>query len=257
MNLKDKILFWISKDLIHFGIANELQKKYDADLYAIIETYDKPKEFFQNQNLVNFKKTWYLDNLGVQNKKPDIEYLKTKEKQYGINIWHLAYGERYFLDFNKYYKFSSDEVLSFFEQEFRFFESVLDDIKPDFVIVRLPDYHHIRLFCEICKKENIKLLILSRSKFSLNHFIISQEPHKIDITEKNPKIFVRSISDIKKLHTSGKRNQLKELSNQRQGFSRLIRRNALRSIFMFFMASGKNNDRERFLEHGRTRIQIF
>ena len=247
----------LRKDLIHFGIANTIQQTYDADLYAIVESYDKPKKFFQNQNLVNFKKTWYLDNLNVQNKKPDIEYLKTKESEYGINIWQFAYSERYFLNFNKYYKFSSEEILTFFEEEFRFFESIFGDVNPDFVITTLPDYHHIKLFCELCKKKNINLLILSRSKFSLNHFLISQEPHKIDITEKNPKIFVKTISDIKKLHTSGRRNQLKEISNQRQGFAKMLRRNALRSIFKLFMASGKDNERERFLERGRSRIKLL
>ena len=243
--------------MTHFGIANTIQQTYDADLYAIVESYDKPKKFFQNQNLVNFKKTWYLDNLNVQNKKPNIEYLKTKENQYGINIWQFAYSERYFLNFNKYYKFSSEEILTFFEEEFRFFENILDDINPDFVIVRLPDYHHIKLFCELCKKKNINLLILSRSKFSLNHFIISQEPHKIDITEKNPKIFVKTISDIKKLHTVGRRNILKELSDKRQGFTEMLPRSALRSIFKLVMARGKNNERERFLERGRSRIKLL
>ena len=234
-----------------------IQKTNDFDLYGIIETNDKPKKFFQNQNLINFKKTWYLDNLNIQNKKPDIEYLKIKEKQYGINIWQLAYAERYFLDFNKYHKFSFEEILMFFEQEFRFFEKILDEIKPEFVIIRLPDFHHIKLFCEICKKKNIHLLILSRSKFSLNHFMISQDPHKIDLTEKNPKSFVKTISDIKKLHTGGRKNQLNVISSNRPSLSKMLRRNALGSIFKFFMAGGKNNDRDRFLERGRSRIKVI
>ena len=77
--MKDNILFWISKDLLHFGIANSLQKNNGANLYAIIESFDKPKKFFQNQKFVNFKKTWYLDNLTTSKKHPDIEFLKSKE----------------------------------------------------------------------------------------------------------------------------------------------------------------------------------
>ena len=113
--MKDNILFWISKDLLHFGIANSLQKNNGANLYAIIESFDKPKKFFQNQKFVNFKKTWYLDNLTTSKKHPDIEFLKSKENQYGINLWSIAYSERYFSGFTKYHVFSHDEILSFFE----------------------------------------------------------------------------------------------------------------------------------------------
>ena len=52
----------------------------------------------------------------------------------------------------------NDEILSFFEQEFRFFEEILDEIKPHFVIMRIPDFHHIHLFHELCRKKGIKIL---------------------------------------------------------------------------------------------------
>ena len=46
---KDKILVWIGADLTHFLLASGLQKKHDADYYAIIDITNKPKEFFLSQ----------------------------------------------------------------------------------------------------------------------------------------------------------------------------------------------------------------
>ena len=256
--MKDNILFWVSKDLLAFGIANELQKKYDANLYAIVETYDKPKKFFQNQNLVNFKKTWYLDNLNVQNKKPDIEYLKTKESEYDMSLWDIAYSERLFAGYSKYHIFSHDEIFSLLEQEFILFEKILDEAKPNFVIMRIPDFHHLKMFHALCRKKNIKVLIMNRTKFSLNLWYVSQEPNKIDISEKVSEHTIRTISDIdEKLKELDSKKQLKKQSSQGQDFFDMLTKKTLRSILELFLSRGINNDRDRFLDVGRTRTKLL
>ena len=242
--MKDNILFWVSKDLLNFGIANEIQKKYDANLYAIVETYDKPKKFFQNQNLVNFKKTWYLDNLNVQNKKPNIEYLETKESQYDMNLWDIVYSERLFSGFNKYHIFSH--------------EKILDEAKPNFVIMRIPDFHHLKMFHALCRKKNIKVLIMNRTKFSFNLWFISQEPNKLDIAENISESTISSISDInEKLKELESKKQLKKQSSQGQDFFDMLKKKTLRSILELLLSRGINNDRERFLDVGRTRTKLL
>ena len=45
--MKDKILFWLDANLIHYGIAYALQKQYDCDLYAILSITNKPKKYPQ------------------------------------------------------------------------------------------------------------------------------------------------------------------------------------------------------------------
>ena len=57
--MSSKTLFWINGSLTSFCIAYSLQKKNNTDFYAVIDCYDKPKVFFQNQNLVKFQKTWF------------------------------------------------------------------------------------------------------------------------------------------------------------------------------------------------------
>ena len=57
--MADKIIFWMNAFFLNFGIANNLKKKYDCDIYALIDITNRTKQFFIDQNLVNFKKTWY------------------------------------------------------------------------------------------------------------------------------------------------------------------------------------------------------
>ena len=77
--------------MLHFSLSYYLQQKLDDDFFAIIDVSNKPKKFFQNQKIVNFKKTWdYNDQIKKTSKKPDLEYLKKFEKKYKINLWKMA-----------------------------------------------------------------------------------------------------------------------------------------------------------------------
>jgi hypothetical protein len=147
--MSDKILFWMSRELVHFGIAKYLQDKYDFEGYAIIEIKNNPKKFFEQQNFVNLKKKWFFyDNVTSGKKLVDLNYLKDFEKKYGINLWKIAFSERYFYEYNQFYNFSRNEILSLLEQECKFFERVLNEIKPNFLVTKLTDFHNTLLLYE-------------------------------------------------------------------------------------------------------------
>ena len=134
--MKKKILFWINSGTMNiFGLAKYLQNDIDAEFFAIYDVTDKPKKFFQEQKLTNFQKIWFYHDF-VQKKitQPDLNYLKGFENKYKINLWKLVSTERIFL-YNEFYKFSTEEMISILEQECRFFENTVDEIKPDFVIM--------------------------------------------------------------------------------------------------------------------------
>lgn len=178
--MTDKILFWLDANLIYFGIAKYLQDKYECESYAIIEVPSKQKNFFEKQTLTKFKKSWfYFDDVSDTKKTPNLEYLSNFEKKYDINLWLLAYNERYFFNYNDYYKFTANEVLNILEQECRFFEKILDDAQPNFIIMGTPNLHHSYLFNKICLTRNIKCLILGPTRFG-NRCILSQEVEKVD-----------------------------------------------------------------------------
>ena len=158
--MKKKILFWLDAGLKQFAIAKFLQEKYDAEYYAIYDLNHHLKKKFENQKLVNFKKTWYYwDNYQNPLVKPDIQYLANFEKKYKIDLWILAYGERLFYKYNPFYKFKKDEILNILERDCKFFESVLDEIKPEFLIIKVTDFHRNHLLAEICKAKGIKVLM--------------------------------------------------------------------------------------------------
>ena len=204
--MTDKIIFWLDAGLTHFGIANSMQKKYDAEYYAIIDVGNRPKKFFNAQDFVKFEKTWYYhEHIKKVNITIDLEYLKKFEEKYGINLWLLATNERIFLKFNEYYKFTNQEILSILEQECKFFEKVLDEINPDFLIMYASNFHYDYLFYEICKRKGIKPLLLNLSRIAYR-LAISSKWGDIDF--------------IKEPSTNTKRT-LKELQEYLKGHSYL------------------------------------
>ena len=120
--MKPKLFFWIDSAYVHFGLAKFIQDNFDCELFSIFEVSDKPKKFFQSQKLVKFKKTWfYHDYILKIKRKPDLNYLKSIEEKYNIPLWLIATNDRFFNHFNRFYKFSSDEILLILEDEIKLF----------------------------------------------------------------------------------------------------------------------------------------
>jgi len=229
--MNDKLLLWLSGDVLHFCISHFLNKNFGYKINAIFDVPDKPKKFFKNQTLVEFENVWYFhEHLERQSKKPDLEYLKKFEKEYDINLQQLATNERIFYRFNNFYKFSSDEVLNILEQECRLFEEVINKAKPDFFLTPLTAFHHHQLFYEMCRKKDIKTLVIYMSKFG-HRCVISQEVNKLDFKpdlnnfESKGRDFrellnnfesfniTKQIDDYKKIQTSSKLTKLHAVSN--------------------------------------------
>ena len=79
--MADNVLFWIDNDLLPFVVSNFLQKKLSGDFFAIIDTVDRTKIFFQKQKIVNFKQIWFYHDFVSGKTVPDIEYLKMFEQK--------------------------------------------------------------------------------------------------------------------------------------------------------------------------------
>ena len=164
--MSDKILFFLDKDWIHFGIAKFLQDRYSCELFAVVDL-DKPSSaFFEEQHIVKFNKIWYYqDYIHKGDRKPDLEYLKNFELKYKINLWEIAYSERFFVHYNKFYKFEHDEILYILERECRLFEEILQESKPNFLITKLTDSHQSHLLHMMCRSLGIKTLMLGWTRF--------------------------------------------------------------------------------------------
>ena len=196
---KDKILFWLENYSIHFGIAKALQEKYDCELYGLISCSPKQKEFFELQKLVKFKKKWFArDYVNLKNHEPNIGKLQSLENSLNIPLSKIIYGDRLFYKFNKYYSFTDKEILSIIEQELNFYNEILDEISPDYVIMRAPEFQDIELFYEICKSKKIPVLVLSSMKFGAR-CIISNEPYPpIQFDKSDNQITIKEFDELKK-----------------------------------------------------------
>jgi hypothetical protein len=178
--MKHKIIFWIPH-LKLFCLSKFLQEKIDCQLYAIFDVWKDHRDFINSQKITEFKKIWhYSENVKIENKEFDERYLKDFEKRTGINLWDIAFAEKSFYRFNKFHDWKSDEILRILYQECKFFENVLDETKPDFIIMDRTDYHHMNLFYNIAKSKGVKILMLLDTRI-LDRWRISENKNSWEV----------------------------------------------------------------------------
>jgi hypothetical protein len=171
-NVKKRILFWFGADFTQFATAYFLQDIINSDFYSIVDITQKPKKFFDEQNLIKFNKKWFLhEHIRSTNQKPDYNYLKKMEEKYGLNLWKVALNERQFYGFFNFHRFTKDEILLIIENELKIFENILDDVKPDILITKESTRHSLEIFCEMCRKKGVKVMALSSTKIGFRSMI--------------------------------------------------------------------------------------
>jgi len=250
--MKDRLLLWIEGPL-HFCIAYHLQKMYDCELYAIIDITNKPKEFFINQNLVKFNKIWFYHDHIKKIHTPDLEYLSSFEKKYNINIWKLAINERIFYRFYDFRRFSSDEILSIEEDACKFFEEVIDEVQPNYMLTYVPNLHHHELLFKLSNAKRVKSLLLSNSIFGYKSRII-EDRTIYDSTKKfnEAKSSGRDFKTMKDyLHSFDISKQLKT-SQEKNSTSKLMK-----AAFEFLFASDNKHQETHYTYFGRTKLRVL
>jgi hypothetical protein len=253
--MKDKILIYQDYTMHNFGLAKALQKKHDCDLFAIIDVTDDMNKFFQKQKIIHYEKTWFLYDYIKKSQKPDLDYLSQFEKKYGIELWKLANNDRIFFTYNMYYNFSENEILSILEQQCKFFENIIETIKPDFIILPLTTSGRMEIFYEICLKLGIKILMINDSRLGGMRFI-SEKAEEIDYFEEqiNEKVKNRSLDDLRnilyKTHTFD--DTIKFTSQFLKS-----KKMAVKAGIHFFLFSKNSNLKTHYTYYGRHKIKIF
>ena len=251
-----KILYWLDRNFIIFATANKIQEKVDVEKYAIIDDVEDQKEFYTNQSLINFKKMWHFtDFVQVKSTKPDIKLLKNFEQKYSINFWHTAYTERLFYSkINLYTKFDKTQILFLFQQECQFFEKVLDEIKPDCLIISTITQHHMFLLYQICKARGINILTMEPIHIGGKWVITSTVDRHIDPDEYEK--FLR--------HSNKKFEELQEYLREykplRQGHKDITRYQTskmakVKAASNFLLKS--NSEEKHFAVYGKTKSSVF
>jgi hypothetical protein len=253
--MKDRILFWLGADFTQFCISYGIQKECDSDLFAIVDITNKTKKFFLDQNLVSFNKIWFFhDNIKKPKSNPDVEYLKNFEKKYGIHLWQLAVNERIFYRFYNFYKFSTNEILSILEQECKFFEDVLNQTNPNFLVIKEPAFHHLELFRQLCKAKGVTILMLNQS-FVGKQCLISEQARTFDLV--NDFSQIKGVEqDFHKLQnymeSTAVSKQIK-IFNKRHAKSKI---NLLKA-FLRYLISNNSNVHNHYTYYGRTKLKVI
>jgi hypothetical protein len=251
MSTKPKILFWLNGFFLHFSLAYYLQSRLNADFFGIVDINSKPKKFFQDQTLVNFKRMWFFhDHIKKTQQLPDLDYLKNFEKKYQINLWKLALNERFFYMHNRFYQFTKQEILSILEQESKLFETVLDEIRPDYFLTYDPVFHHQKLLLEICRAKEIKVLSICATGIE-NKYILTENGATFDL-DKNPK--QNNSFETKITNANNNSYDLvfqKYMDNRNVGFSNKIQ--ALKDYLLDFDTELINSN---FMYYGRSKFKV-
>ena len=254
--MTNELLFWLSGDLLHFCLSYYFQKDSGYEINAIIDVPNKPKKFFQEQKLVNFKNSWFLhDYIKNTEQKPDLEYLEKFEKKYQINLMQLAINERIFYRFNDFYQFSSNQILNILSQECKLFEEILEKTKPDYFITTLTSFHHDHLFYEICKRKNIKVLMIYMSKLG-HRCVISQQANYLDFEIKLSDVKTKNRGFDELLDYFKSFDIVKQIENYKSkaGTSKLKKFQALKN---FLKNGDQNSNQTNYPYYGRDRSKVI
>jgi len=255
--MKKKIIFWLDADLLSYCLAYYFQKKHEAELYAIIDITNRPKKFFQEQKLVQFKKIWFYHNFKNQKIISEPNYLKSFEKKNGIDIWQLAKNDRIFIhNYNSFYKFSEQEISIILEKDCKLFEEVLDQVKPDFFITTETALRPHHLFYLLCKKYGIRVLMLNAANWG-NYCYISENYHRIDNFKElftNKKALQTTFNDIQSRLESNilSKKTSKFYQSQRNSKIKLIQ-----AVFQLLILSDNSNEKMNYKYYGRKKWKVL
>jgi len=254
--MKEKILFFIDGWFLNFGIGKYLQEQYDFDAYAIINMEENAKKFFQDQKIVNYKKTWFMDHVSTSMSTPDLEYLNSFEKRYNVNLWQLIYFDRDFLHYNEIYRFTEKEILSIIEKECKFFETVLDEINPDYLSIFLTTNHYQELLRHMCQSRGIEILMLGPARFG-NRSLISKKGIMPDDefysvnAENKSQTFEELREYIKKYDATKEGKKYTKKAFEENKFERYA------ALIKFFFTPHPKNYKKLYYNFGRTRSRVF
>jgi hypothetical protein len=253
--VKDKIFYFV-QGFTDIGLIRSLQEKHDFDVYALIDTNKYMKKFFEKQNLVKFQKSWYYrDNMSKADKPPDLRYLSEFEKKYNINLWLIAYMDRNFYQYNEYYKFSRDEILSILEQDCKLFEQILNEILPDFAIIMVPDYHHNQLLTELCRARGIKVMTWNLSKLG-NRSMISQRVSMLDYYDDMIENYSKGdMKDYQELQSFMKSSLALNLEVKKNYRSSALKK--LKGAIRYLLIVCNSEYRKYYVNFGRTRKKVL
>lgn len=156
---------WEFTDLCH-AFAISFKKKYNMENFSAIAADIQDYNFLKNQNDIIYEKLYHVFEPyeNYEEEKINDQYLDDMEEKYGIpNLWLLVYSDRDLAIYNKKH-YTHDQYKKLIQRYIRFTEKILDESKPDYIIMdtiaTLPSY----TLYTIAKKRGVQLRLFTPVK---------------------------------------------------------------------------------------------
>ncbi len=179
----ENIVVWLDFDAyayINFAIISALSKLGKFNFIGIVTT-QQDINFFQNQQIIPFKKLLYYPECYAGKSSFNLDNLNALEKKYDLNIWLDVYAERSFYKYwTDFHKFTKDEILSITENSITFFIDILETYKPKLVFMQQAGENISNLLLyRIAKKMGITTLMPNllhmQNKILISNNLLSSE----------------------------------------------------------------------------------
>ena len=256
--MKQKIILWLTGyDWTEFSIAYYMQKTQNYEFYAIIDVQNNPKEFFENQTLVSFKKIWfyhdYVNSLTIKK----TELINSFQKKYNIPAMDIAKNDRIFMKkYNVFHEFSNEEITEIVANECQLFENVLDEVNPDFFLSLETAFRPHHFFYLLCKTKNIKILMLNSANWG-DYCYISKDYHKLENFKEK---FIQTNTEKTSFVEQQKRVLEMKLSNKTKTFFKNQQKSSnskFSAAFYYLFKSDNKTQKTHYTHYGRTKFKVL
>lgn len=255
--MQKKIIVWLNADITEFAVCYYLQKFSNYEIYAIIDITNKPRKFFESQNLVKFKKIWFYHDLVKNTPKEKNDFLNSFSKKYDIPVEKLSHNDRIFMNkFNEFYRFSKNEISNILINECQSFEKILDETKPDYFLTLETALRPHHFFYLLCKNKGVKILMLNAANWG-DYCYISEDYHRLTNFEKLFKDKHKSsitFNELQKLLEKNVRSKKHTTFFSAQQNSKSSRIKAILETLIFSDGSTRNSH---YTYYGRTKSKII
>ncbi len=170
-----KGLFFLQRNFAKFGhyIALGLMKEHGMTEAAAFIQGVKAKNFLDSQHDFKYCTEVFENEIHEKAKhgKPDHEFLNKIEKEYGIpNLWPFYLADRILAMDHPHFeyaytpKYDYDRTLVMIQERFRAIIKMLEEEKPDFIILSLVGCISSMIMYKVAKKMGIKTYIFDHTK---------------------------------------------------------------------------------------------
>jgi len=256
--MKQKIILWLTGyDWTEFSIAYYMQKTQNYEFYAIIDVQNNPKEFFENQTLVSFKKIWFYHDYVNALTIKKTELINSFQKKYNIPAMDIAKNDRIFMKkYNVFHEFSNEEITEIVANECQLFENVLDEVNPDFFLSLETAFRPHHFFYLLCKTKNIKILMLNSANWG-DYCYISKDYHKLENFKEK---FIQTNTEKTSFVEQQKRVLEMKLSNKTKTFFKNQQKSSnskFSAAFYYLFKSDNKTQKTHYTHYGRTKFKVL